>query len=453
MSRVILFGFDPDTNEPLDGRMVVETIVERDALNPQIKFAGLVTYVTTEDNYYSYDGANWHLLRTLTPEEVVDVSTISSKSSVSATLDDNNFIIALDIDGNVNDLASGNQGPQGERGEKGDQGTTGPIGLTGGTGPQGMIGNTGPAGVQGQTGNTGSEGPRGDGGPQGIQGPQGNAGPQGSAGATGTKGDQGNGGVFTLDIYQSSITTPDTPTGGTYVVSTGVLTPPTGWVDLLPAPGVGETVHESRTTINPNVGFDTQIPTWSAVFTVGSQGPTGPAGPQGDKGDTGDIGPTGAQGIQGLRGFQGVTGDDGATGPKGDPGDTGAQGNTGAAGTDGTDGTNGTDGMDGTNGTDGTNGVGVPTGGTVNQVLAKIDDTDYNTRWVTQSGGGGTDGGAILNAFIKNSDGTLQWNTYDRDDIESFSVSDFADYATLPGGVRYALETNTDTINLLQIIE
>ena len=28
-----------------------------------------------------------------------------------------------------------------------------------------------------------------------------------------------------------------------------------------------------------------------------------------------------------------------------------------------------------------TNGVGVPTGGTANQVLSKIDGTDYNTQW------------------------------------------------------------------------
>ena len=453
MSRVILFGFDPDTNEPLDGRMVVETIAERDALNPQIKFAGLVTYVTTEDNYYSYDGANWHLLRTLTPEEVVDVSTISSKSSVSATLDDNDFIVALDIDGNVNDLVSGSRGEQGIQGIQGERGVQGEQGVAGQAGPQGSIGNTGPAGTQGQTGNTGAEGPKGDQGIQGIQGDQGNAGPQGSTGATGTKGDQGNGGVFTLDIYQSSITTPDTPIGGTYVVSTGVLTPPTGWVDLLPAPGIGETVHESRTTINPNVGFDTQIPAWSAVFTVGSQGPTGPAGPTGDKGDTGDIGPTGAQGIQGDRGLQGATGDKGDQGEKGDTGIQGIKGDMGDTGATGAQGDTGAAGADGMDGTDGTNGIGIAVGGTTGQVLAKVDDTDYNTRWVTQSGGVGTDRGAILNAFIKNSDGTLQWNTYDRDDIESFSVSDFDEYTTLPGGVRYALETNTDTINLLQIIE
>jgi hypothetical protein len=39
-------------------------------------------------------------------------------------------------------------------------------------------------------------------------------------------------------------------------------------------------------------------------------------------------------------------------------------------------------------GTNGTNGQGVPTGGTVNQVLAKLSSTNYDTAWVAASGGG-----------------------------------------------------------------
>ena len=38
-------------------------------------------------------------------------------------------------------------------------------------------------------------------------------------------------------------------------------------------------------------------------------------------------------------------------------------------------------------GTPGANGQGVPVGGTTGQVLSKIDGTDYNTQWVTPSGG------------------------------------------------------------------
>jgi hypothetical protein len=40
----------------------------------------------------------------------------------------------------------------------------------------------------------------------------------------------------------------------------------------------------------------------------------------------------------------------------------------------------------------GPTGAGVPVGGTTGQVLAKIDETNYNTQWVTSSGGGGSAG-------------------------------------------------------------
>ena len=69
-------------------------------------------------------------------------------------------------------------------------------------------------------------------------------------------------------------------------------------------------------------------------------------------------GPHGPQGIQGETGPQGPIGLTGATGPAGPAG------------------------------TPGTNGQGVPTGGTTGQVLAKINATDFNTQWVTPSGGG-----------------------------------------------------------------
>lgn len=97
--------------------------------------------------------------------------------------------------------------------------------------------------------------------------------------------------------------------------------------------------------------------TTSIIQVSGSQGPvgaTGPQGPQGVQGDTGPQGPAGAKGDKG---------------DKGDTGDVGPQGQAGI---------------------NGTNGQGVPIGGTANQVLAKIDGTDYNTQWINQSGGGGS---------------------------------------------------------------
>lgn len=148
---------------------------------------------------------------------------------------------------------------------------------------------------------------------------------------------------------------------------------------------------------------------------------------KGEKGDTGLTGPAGADGADGTNGLNGQDGQDGAdalwnftgeynigssyavgdiatyegqtwyrkhanggnlgdapaentfwtliaqkglNGTDGATGDTGATGATGATGPAGADGTNGID------------GVGVPTGGTGGQILAKIDDTDYNTEWI-----------------------------------------------------------------------
>lgn len=90
----------------------------------------------------------------------------------------------------------------------------------------------------------------------------------------------------------------------------------------------------------------------SGVITLGI--------PQGAKGDTGATGPAGPAGSQGPKGDKGDTGD---TGPAGPAGPTGSQGPAG---------------------------VGVPTGGTEGQVLAKKSGTNYDTEWVDMEGGGGT---------------------------------------------------------------
>ena len=59
-------------------------------------------------------------------------------------------------------------------------------------------------------------------------------------------------------------------------------------------------------------------------------------------------------------------------------------------------GATGAPGSDGADGADGADGVGVITGGTTGQVLAKASNTDYDTEWVDQTGGGGggTPGGS-----------------------------------------------------------
>lgn len=131
----------------------------------------------------------------------------------------------------------------------------------------------------------------------------------------------------------------------------------------------------------------------------GDPGPAGPAGKDGApgaKGDPGSIGPPGPQGATGATGAVGPAGEKGEKGDKGDPGEKGdpgpqgpqgLQGVPGEAGPQGLRGDKGEKGDPGEKGDSGENGVGVPAGGTAGQVLAKVDDTDYNTQWVDQTGG------------------------------------------------------------------
>lgn len=204
-------------------------------------------------------------------------------------------------------------------------GTQGPIGLTGPTGPTGPQGPIGLTGATGAVGATGATGPIG---PTGLTGPTGATGPQGPIGLTGPTG----------------------PTGATGPIG---LTGPTG------ATG--------------------------ATGPQGLKGDTGDTGPQGPTGLTGATGATGATGPQGPIGLTGATGATGATGPTGPTGPQGVQGDVGPQGPiglTGATGATGATGPTGPTGPTGATGPGVATGGTANQILAKINSTDYNTQWV-----------------------------------------------------------------------
>ena len=121
----------------------------------------------------------------------------------------------------------------------------------------------------------------------------------------------------------------------------------------------------------------------------GPRGEPGPAGERGPQGDPGPAGGPGPQGDPGPQGERGPTGADGAQGPNGDPGPKGDKGDPGAPGVKGDKGDPGAPGADGA---DGAPGVGVPTGGTVGQVLTKTGAGDYATGWADPTGGGGGGG-------------------------------------------------------------
>ena len=137
----------------------------------------------------------------------------------------------------------------------------------------------------------------------------------------------------------------------------------------------------------------------ASVFQSGITGPTGPAGPQGPagvagpigpqgpQGAVGPVGPTGPQGVPGQTGAPGVAGPIGPQGAVGPQGPTGATGATGPAGAQGGSGPQGPQGIQGPTGPVGATGAGVITGGTTGQFLAKASNTDYDTTWLSITGG------------------------------------------------------------------
>ena len=142
----------------------------------------------------------------------------------------------------------------------------------------------------------------------------------------------------------------------------------------------------------------------------GKQGERGLKGDKGDKGKDGKDGKDGRDGKDGPTGKDGKDGDDGISvvNAKVDFDDTlvislsnGKEINVGEV--------KGEKGDSGRDGNTGLNGVGVPTGGTTGQVLAKNSNADYDTEWV--NGGGG--GGAITS--VASADGTVIVSTMSGD--------------------------------------
>ena len=81
------------------------------------------------------------------------------------------------------------------------------------------------------------------------------------------RGPQGRQGRFDVFCYENAATVPAAPTGGSYVLGTGVLTVPTGTTAAPVEPPTNEFTWVSRATINPQTQTGTVTPTWS-VFTT-----------------------------------------------------------------------------------------------------------------------------------------------------------------------------------------
>jgi hypothetical protein len=224
-----------------------------------------------------------------------------------------------------------------------DIGTPGPPGVTGVTGATGPTGTgaTGATGRTGPTGFTGSTGPTG----AGTTGATGATGPTGLAGATGPQ--------------WAGEWVPST----TYAVNSVVFHDGSSYIAI-------------ATTINnePNAS----PLQWALVASRGVVGNTG-------VGTTGATGPTGSQGVKGTY----TVSETAPSSPV--AGDAWFDSSTSSMYLyyDGywIETSNSYYGPTGPAGATGSAGSGVPTGGTSNQVLAKIDGTDYNTQWVNQTGG------------------------------------------------------------------
>ena len=151
----------------------------------------------------------------------------------------------------------------------GPMGTSGTNGTTGADGTDGTNGTNGVDGTNGIDGSVGPMGTAGTAGAAGAAGAAGTAGADGTNGTNGTNGSQGAAGPqgqFDIFVYRNgaAVPSPSPPVGGTYVITTGVLTSPTDTTTAAQTPTSGENIYRSTATINPGVQSGTVTPTWSA---------------------------------------------------------------------------------------------------------------------------------------------------------------------------------------------
>jgi hypothetical protein len=218
---------------------------------------------------------------------------------------------------------------------------------------------------------------------------------------------------------------------------------------MISAPATGLMVYQTDATAGFYFYNGTAWTSLSAAGATGAtgaqgiQGLTGTTGATGTSGTNGTIGATGLTGLTGTAGTNGAIGAAGANGWDGADGTNGANGAAGANGLAGTNGTIGATGLTGLTGTSGTNGQGLLTGGTANQVLAKVNGTDYNTQWVTPSAGGS---GATLDLLATNTSSTAVFAV--ANGINSGDLVTFNNVVTAPTLGSYNTGTNTYTVGV-----
>ena len=113
----------------------------------------------------------------------------------------------------------------------------------------------------------GQDGDDGDDGDPGVQGPQ---------------------GIYNIEIYRNAASPPAAPTGGSYVVTSNTLTPPSGWTTSPTTAPTGQNTYISRYSVDPatQTGTISSIQ-WGTPFQAGAAGPEGPRGLPGIQGPRG----------------------------------------------------------------------------------------------------------------------------------------------------------------------
>ena len=280
--------------------------------------------------------------------------------------------------------SSGTSGADGSSGSSGTSGIAGAAGSSGSSGTSGADGSSGSSGTSGADGSSGSSGTSGIDGSSGSSGTSGDSGSSGSSGTSGvgTDGSSGSSGTSGIDGSSGS--------SGTSGVDGSSGSSGTSGIDgSSGSSGTSGDSGSSGSSGTSGVGTDGSSGSSGTSGIDGSSGSSGTSGINGSSGSSGTSGTSGTNGSSGSSGTSGV-GIDGSSGSSGTSGVDGSSGSSGTSGINGSSGSSGTSGAGGSSGSSGTSGQGVPAGGATDQVLSKVDGTDYNTAWVDQSGGGGT---------------------------------------------------------------